>query len=169
MIRRASGGEVPPIFQNLSVWDTAFVTHTSLSRLFNRDGDYHQIAELNNDPGFDYWFGIGPARYPKMLVVEGVIYDGSTNHDVEFMIWDDDGSAWVDIRANTVDANPAESDLQHVSFTGEDSPYRRIYNIPEPRSNFRDSNGTVLIRVVHPETGSDTHDIYIDRIYIIDG
>ena len=158
--------EVSPTMANYSVIGT-FVDWTSVDRLAKKDGEYLRIQETAANPAFQAWWTFPGIRIPTTIDFEGCIYDGANNDDVEAIIFSNTSSAWHDLRINTVDATPSESDFQHVPYTDESSPYSRHYNVPSPQEDYVDSNGNVLIGIKHTEAGSTAHDWYCDAIHVM--
>lgn len=158
--------EVSPTMANYSVIGT-FTDWTSVSRLAKRDGDYLRIQETAGNPGYQAWWTFAGIRIPVSVDFKGCIYDGANNDDVEAIIFSNTSSAWHDLRINTVDATPSESDFQHTSYTNESAPYDRHYHIPSPPEDYVDSGGNVLIGVWQPEPGSTAHDWYCDAIHVM--
>ena len=165
-IRRATSGEIAPIMANYSIIG-AFTDWTSIDRLARRDGDYLRIQETATDPGYHAWWTFPNINAPDRVVFRGCVYDGGNNHDAEAIIFNNASTAWYDLRLNTVDASPSESDFQHITFSDESIPYDRIYDVPDPPEDYVDSNGNVLAGVIHPEPGLTGHDFYCDSIRVI--
>jgi hypothetical protein len=158
--------EVSPTMANYSVIGT-FVDWTSVSRLAKKDGDYLRIQEGAGTPGFQAWWTFPGLRIPISVDFEGCTYDGANNHDAEGIIFSNTSSAWHDLRLNEFNATPSESDFQHTPYTDEGSPYDRHYSVPEPLEDYVDSEGNVLVGILHPESGSTTHDWYCDSIHVM--
>lgn len=166
-VRRASGGTVVPTLSNYSVIG-AFIDWTSVDRLAYRDGDYLRIQEVAADPGFQAWWTFPGMHAPDRIEFLGCIYDGGNNHDAEAIIFSNASSAWHDLRLNAVNASPSESDFQHLTYADEGNPYDRIYDVPGPPGDYVDSDGNVLVGVIHPEAGLTSHNWYCDAINVID-
>lgn len=165
--RRASGGSVAPALANYSVIG-AFTDWTSVSRLAKKDGDYLRIQETAGDPGFQAWWTFPGIHAPDKVVFEGCLYDGTNQHDVEAIIFNNASSAWYDLRTNAANQNPSESDFQHTSYTDEGAPHDRYYNVPDPPEDYVDTSGNVLVGVKHPEPGGINDNWYCDAIYVVD-
>ena len=153
----------PPILINLSS-SASYNTYSTIDRLVAADSDEIWIDEASsgNSP---LWFEMtfnDEVLYPELVEYIGVLYDGSTAHEVEAKMWNYSTSIWVDMRSNV-------KDFPDTGGTDAFRFYNREFIVPDPISSYVDiSTKEAKSLIDHTSTGSPGHQIRIDKVQLHD-
>ena len=155
-----------PILINLTsdTGGAAYNTHSSIENLFFADSDDIWIDEATSGTHpilFDISFD-GEVLYPQAVEFHGVLYDGSTAHEVEALMWNYSTSVWVGMRSGI-------KDFPDSAGTDPFRYYDREFAIPSPISSYVNiATRSSKFRMDHTSTGSPGHQIRIDKVHLHD-
>jgi hypothetical protein len=152
-----------PVLINLSS-NAAYNTYSTIERLSFTDSDEIWISEASSGANpfvFDMTFN-SEILYPTNVEFFGVLYDGSSGHEVEALMFNYSSSAWVAMRATAMD-------FPDAGGTDAFRYYDREFGTPEPIRNYVDvSTKEAMVRINHVSTGSPGHEFRIDKVQLHD-
>ena len=153
----------PPAFALLSS-NAAYDTYSSLEFLIRQDGDYvviEESADASNAFIYDLTFN-DSVLYPEAVEYLGIQYTGQAAHEVEAQMWNYSTTAWVDMRATTMDFPDSGTFAEYKFFVRE-------YGIPPPISSYVDiSAKESKSRIIHTNGGNANDRFRVDKVQLHD-
>lgn len=124
-----------------------------------KDEVYYQVEEVTGVPGFEVQLDM---NCPEPLLREFVFwgrYIGNPAHNKKVQVYEVGATSpdWVDLRTGTDDLPSAATDyFLRIPFFFGASYF----------SQNTDGTYNIKIRIIHTSSGSNTHDLYIDQLFL---
>ena len=118
---------------------------------------YMQIGEVADTPGIDVELNFTLANNPGHLEIVGR-YQGNPAHEIQIYAWDYNDSDWDSFTG-------AAADMDHSAI---DLSYEFDYDDLEGALVDYVSGTDSKIRFLHADAGTNSHDLYLDRVAVIE-